>query len=392
MSESGPGRPAARRRWAAAGAAAAVVAAGVTAGVLRGSGSPAAPAAGTFATSTATVTRRSLSAQAQLPGTLGDAGSYSAVNQAPGTITALPAPGRVLRQGQVLYQVSGVPVALLYGTVPAWRSLSEGMTGPDVTQLNTDLVALRYASSALLGPRPGWDYFSGQTAAALARLQARLGLPATGSLVLGQAVFLPAAAQVSALGTGVVLGGAAQPGTVILTATSTVPVVTADLDPGQQAEVRAGDQVMITLPDGAVTPGVVRSVAVTAAAPAGAGSGSSDEGNSDAGSAGSGAATITATVALRDPAAASGLNQAPVTVTVTSGSVAGALVVPVDALLAQPAPGNGAAGGGYAVEVTGPGGQHLVAVTPGLFDDAAGLVQVTGTKLAAGQHVVVPGS
>jgi len=29
-------------------------------------------------------------------------------------------------------------------------------------------------------------------------------------------------------------------------------------------------------------------------------------------------------------------------------------------------------------------------VTPGLFDDAAGQVQVTG-NLASGQHVVVPG-
>jgi hypothetical protein len=58
-------------------------------------------------------------------------------------------------------------------------------------------------------------------------------------------------------------------------------------------------------------------------------------------------------------------------------------VVPVDALLARPS-------GGYAVEVTGSGGHHLVPVTPGLFDDAAGLVQVTGPGLAAGQRVVVP--
>jgi hypothetical protein len=57
--------------------------------------------------------------------------------------------------------------------------------------------------------------------------------------------------------------------------------------------------------------------------------------------------------------------------------------VPVNALLAQ-------TGGGYAVEVTGPGGHHLVTVTSGLFDDAAGLVQVTG-DLTPGQHVVVPG-
>lgn len=89
-------------------------------------------------------------------------------------------------------------------------------------------------------------------------------------------------------------------------------------------------------------------------------------------------------VTLGDPRAAEGLSQGPVTVAITTGSVPHALVVPVDALLAQ-------AGGGYAVEVTGPRStRHLVAVSPGLFDDAAGLVQVTGTGLAAGQHVVVP--
>jgi hypothetical protein len=33
-----------------------------------------------------------------------------------------------------------------------------------------------------------------------------------------------------------------------------------------------------------------------------------------------------------------------------------------------------------------------VPVQPGLFDDDAGLVQVTGSGLAAGQRVVVPAS
>jgi multidrug efflux pump subunit AcrA (membrane-fusion protein) len=72
-----------------------------------------------------------------------------------------------------------------------------------------------------------------------------------------------------------------------------------------------------------------------------------------------------------------------VTVAITTGGVNNALAVPVSALLARP-------GGGYTVEVTGPRGHRLVGVTPGLFDDAAGLVQVTGSGLAAGQHVVVP--
>ena len=58
------------------------------------------------------------------------------------------------------------------------------------------------------------------------------------------------------------------------------------------------------------------------------------------------------------------------------------LVVPVGALLAQP-------GRGFAVEVAGPHGHYLVRVTTGLFDSAAGKVQVSGAGLAAGQRVVV---
>jgi hypothetical protein len=60
------------------------------------------------------------------------------------------------------------------------------------------------------------------------------------------------------------------------------------------------------------------------------------------------------------------------------------LVVPVDALLAL-------SNGGYAVEVAGPLGIHrLVAVSLGLFDDADGMVEATGSGLTAGQRVVVP--
>ena len=71
-------------------------------------------------------------------------------------------------------------------------------------------------------------------------------------------------------------------------------------------------------------------------------------------------------------------------VSITTATVAGALIVPVDALLVL-------ASGGYAVEVAGPdGARRLVPVTLGLFDDAAGTVQVSGTGLQAGQRVVVP--
>jgi hypothetical protein len=282
----------------------------------------------------------------------------------------------------VLYRVSGTPVVLLYGRSPAYRSLSEGMTGPDVRQLNAGLVRLGDAAAAALGPRPGWDYFSGETVYALGRLQLHLGLPVTGTLPLGQAVFLPGPAQVNALGTGVVPGAPATAGSVVLTGTSVTPVVTIDLDASQQGEVKAGDQVNITLPDGAVTPGVITQVSNVATSSSSSSSSGSGTGNGSGSGSGSGA-TITVMVSLVHPKAAGHLSQAPVVVTITTGSARNVLFVPVNALLARP-------GGGYAVEVTGPGGHHLVRVTPGLFDDAAGTVQLTG-NLTPGQRVVVPG-
>ena len=389
-----------RRGWVLALAVVVVVAAGLggadAAGVFR-SPAPAVSNSG-YATGTQAVTRGSPTEQTQEDGTLGDAGSYTVVvpgssgsggssssgaGSGAGTFTWLPSAGQVIRQGQQVYQVSGVPVVLLYGSVPAYRDLSEGMTGADVTELNAGLVTLGYATGAALGPRPGWDYFSDETAYVLGLLQAHLGLAVTGTLPLGQAVFLPGAIQVTGLGTGAVPGGPAAAGATVLTGSSLTPVVTMDLDASLQTEVAAGDKVSVTLPDGSATPGVISQVS-TAAASSSSSSSSSSSGNGQApGSSGSGAATITVVVSLSDPKAAGDLNQAPVEVTISTGSVSNVLIVPVDALLAQP-------GGGYAVEVTGPGGHHLVKVTPGLFDDAAGTVQVTG-NLTPGQRVVVPG-
>jgi peptidoglycan hydrolase-like protein with peptidoglycan-binding domain len=355
-------------------AGAIVAAALAVAGVLKGATQQGAGGDGAFKTSTALVTRRTLVSQTQLSATLADAGSYSVVNQASGTLTRLPAAGTVVRRGEALYQVDGQPVVLLYGHVPAWRALSAGMTGADVRELNTALVRLGYASAAALGPLAGWDYFSSETAYALEQFQAHLGIThPTGSLALGQAVFLPSAAKITAWATAVAPGVSATAGAVLMTATSDSPVVTIALDTSQQAEVKAGDTVSVTLPRGNITPGVVTSVGTVATT-----------------NATTHATTITVLVALKHPARVRQLSSAPVTVSITTGVVRNALVVPVTALLAQPARGTGEAAGGYAVEVTGPGGHHLVPVSVGMIDNATGLVQVTSTRLTVGQRVVVP--
>jgi hypothetical protein len=281
--------------------------------------------------------------------------------RAAGTLTWLPAPGRVIRAGGLLYRTgNGSPTYLLYGRVPAWRTLQEGMSGGDVRQLNHDLVVMGYAGRAGISAL-GWDYFSWATAYGLERLQRAVGWTQTGTLPLGQAVFEPGPLRVSAVSAS--LGGpAAGP---VFVATSARPVVTIPLNAAQESEVRTGDQVSVTLPGGASTPGVISSVGQVAS-----GTGSS--------------ATITVDVRLRRPRAAGDLDQAPVTVEITTGRVRNVLVVPVDALLAQ-------GGGQYSVEVVAASGRHhLVPVRVGMFDDAAGLVQVSGPGLAVGQRVVVP--
>jgi len=331
-----------------------------------------------YPTSLYTVARQDLSDQTQVSATLGYAGSYSVVNHAQGTVTSLPAVGQVVTQGHVLYQVNGQPVVLLYGSTPAYRSLPEGssatdVTGPDVQELNADLVALGYVTRAELSP--GSDEFSWWTKVGVEDLQAALGVTQNGTLALGQAVFLPTAARVTSV--AATLGAPAGPGQPVISASSTTRQVSIALDTGQQSEVAVGDHVTITLPDNQNTPGVITSVGTVATTPA-----ASNPSTAPASS--STSPTITVLADPTDAAATGDWDQAPVEVTITTGSVSDALVVPVDALLAQ-------TGGGYAVEVVGTDRIHrLVPVSLGLFDDADGLVQVTGSGLAAGQRVVVP--
>jgi hypothetical protein len=338
-------------------------------------------------TSLASVTRQDLSDQTEVSATLGYAGSYTVLYQgngtgstgpgsfgSSGTFTKLPAVGQVVWQGQVLYRVNNSPVVLLYGATPAYRGLSEGasasdVTGPDVEELNADLVALGYVTTSELSPT--WDEFGYWTKVGVERLQAALGVNQSGTLALGQALFLPTAARVTSV--SATLGGAAQSGGTVLQATSTTRQVSIALDASQQSQVAVGDKVTITLPNNQTTPGVISSLGTVASSGSSGGSGS-----------GSSSPTITVLVKPTDPAATGTWDQATVNVTVTTATATNVLVVRIDALLAQP-------GGGYAVEVVDPDGIHrLVDVTVGIFDDGDGLVQVSGSGLAAGQRVVVP--
>ena len=370
-------------------AAVLAVVAVIGAAVAMSGGKPAVAATPPLRVGTTQLEKRTLSAIVSQGGILTyrarpDGSPYSVINQAHGTYTTLPTAGQVIHQGQALYRVNNRPVVLLYGTTPAYRDLTVGASGPDVAQLNRDLVALGYATRTQL--RSGSAGLGSATTAAVEKLQAALGLPRTGSLNFGQAVFEPVAVRVTSV--PVEPGGSAQPGETVLQGTSTTRQVQVALDASQQTSLAVGNKVSVTLPNNQTTTGVVSSVATVASCPSSSGAGSGGSGSSattartDTCASGS-TPTITVEVTPSNPRATGMWDQTPVQVGITTDTVRGALAVPVAALLAQ-------AGGGYAIEIAGTNGNHLVPVSLGLFDDADGLVQVTGPGLAAGQAVVAP--
>jgi hypothetical protein len=155
-------------------------------------------------------------------------------------------------------------------------------------------------------------------------------------------------------------------------ATSTTREVVVALEADRQGAIRAGDRVDITLADNRVTRGVVSRVGRVASASG------ADEGATPGSDA---APTVNVYIRPRHPRTTGHLDQAPVQVAITTSTVHHALVVPVTALLADTT--------GYVVEVVGPQNtRRWVPVRPGIFDDASGLVQVTGA-LRPGERVVV---
>ena len=352
-----------------------VVAVGLVGGVVwvaTGSrAAPSTPAPTGVTTGRAPVVRTDVAERSQYSGSLGHAGSYSVVAPAAGTLTGIQAIGRVVRQGQSLYEVDGKPVMLLYGQRPVWRALQSGMTdGQDVKQLETALKALGYGSGLTVD-----RHFSSATYWAIRRWQAAAHLPVTGTVPLGQIVFLPQTILIN--GHSVQLGRPVQPGVPVETATSDQRAVLVQVPPASLASAKVGDSVMIILPDAHTQrQGKITSIEVAAAS-------SDSSSSSGTGSSGT-SAQQTAQVSIAVKGTIQGfLEQAQVQVFITSGLHKAVLAVPIVSLRALQ-------NGQYEVVVVDGGVTRHVPVTVGLFDDIAGLAEVSGPSLAAGQQVEVP--
>lgn len=374
--ETGPSRRlrgiAGRRR--VLGAAALVVVAVAAVVLAGGSGGASGPEPPAKATGTGTVERRTLAERLTATGTIGYAGETTVLARLSGTVTALPAVGDVVRRGGRLYALSGKPVLLMYGAVPAYRDLAEGVSdGKDVEQLERNLQALGFSPGVVD------DGFTYETAAAVRAWQEAIGLKATGEVELGRVAFLPGPRRVTGLETtlGEALGGGggggeagsgeSEPSSIpVLRTSSTRRIVSVALDADQQSIAHRGQRVQVVLPGGAEAPGKVSGLAAVEGSAGEGGPGEETEVGIEA--------TITVAGKHRIPA----LDGAAVSVLFTQRVRKDVLSVPLTALLAI-------GGERFAVDVIEGSARRRIVVTPGLAAD--GYAEVEGKGLRAGMTV-----
>src|SRR5262249_7911366 len=153
-----------------------------------------------------------------------------------GTITWLPAAGATVKRGGAVYSVDQVKVPLIYGTLPLYRTLSPGVQGADVNEVEANLKALGYTGFTVDGT------YTSATANAVRAWQENLGASQTGVVSPGSVVLAPAAIRVASLRSA--LGD--QAGGPVLDATGTVRKVTVALDVALQSLVHPGVAATIT--------------------------------------------------------------------------------------------------------------------------------------------------
>jgi peptidoglycan hydrolase-like protein with peptidoglycan-binding domain len=323
------------------------------------------------------VERRTLAERLTATGTIGYAGETTVLARLSGTVTALPAVGDVVRRGERLYALAGEPVLLMYGAVPAYRTLAEGVTeGRDVEQLERNLASLGYSPGVVD------EDFTYTTAAAVRAWQEDHGLEATGEVELGRVAFLPGPQRVTeldatlgeALGGGVAGGGGSggesesePPSVPVLQTSSTHRIVAVELEADQQSIARRGQKVGVILPGGAEVPGEVRRL--TALEPSRGEGGAAEEAEPGV------EATVSLTGRHRIPA----LDGAAVSVLFTEQVREHVLSVPLTALIAI-------GGERFAIYVHDrDGARRQIIVKPGLAAD--GYAEVEGKGLRTGMTV-----
>ncbi|MER5423493.1 peptidoglycan-binding protein [Streptosporangium roseum] len=311
---------------------------------------------------TAAVTRQTLIDTQSADGELGYGPATTATSRLSGTLTRLPGTGDRITRGKALYKVDDRPVTLLYGSLPAYRTLAQGVEGPDVRQLERNLRALGYSGFTVD------EEYSYATAEAVMRWQEDRGLDETGTVELGHVVFAPHAVRVESLQAG--KGDLTAPGGKVLSYTGTTRAVTVELDAADQRLAGKGAKVTVTLPDDTTVKGRVDEVTTVI-----------DPGEGQGEDAQTKVEVVVELVGGKARKAVGAYALASVDVSFTAGTRKNVLTVPVAALLALQE-------GGFGVEVVRGATSAYVPVRTGLF--SGGQVEISGDGIAEGATVGMP--
>jgi peptidoglycan hydrolase-like protein with peptidoglycan-binding domain len=365
-----------RRKPLTTGAAVVILGGAVAGFVLaRGSGGTEPAAGSALPPATAKVIRTTLVETKTVPGTLGYGDPAPVAAAERGTLTWIATVGSTVKRGEPLFKIDERSVVVLYGSLPLYRTLRDGIKGADVGQLERNLAELGYTGFTVD------DTYTAATAAAVRSWQADLGRPATGAVERGQAVFTGGAVRIAAhtawVG-GFTGGESAGGGGSVLSYTGTAKRVTAKLEVADEALAVKGRTVTVTVPGRGTVQGKISQVGTVVTA-----QGATSDATASPGGTSSAAAvpSIEVSVTIADQKALGSLDAAPVDVDFVSDKREDVLAVPVAALLALP-------DGGFGVQVIDGDRTRIVAVKTGMF--AAGQVEVTGKGIARGVRVGVP--
>ena len=175
------------RRWPAAvlGVAVGVVGTAIAAPFFENGADAAATDQIEVELATATIEIRDLIEEVEWIGDLGYGQPVDVPAPFEGTVTGTVAAGDILRRGDTVVEIDQQPVVLFYGEVPSWRDLAEGDEGPDVRQLESNLVALGYDPDGLVTVD---EAYTSATEDMVERWQAALGLEETGEVASGDVI------------------------------------------------------------------------------------------------------------------------------------------------------------------------------------------------------------
>ncbi len=260
---------------------------------------------------------------------------------------------------------------VMYGSTPAYRTMSAGLQGDDVRQLEENLADLGYAGGEGFSVD---GVFDDATAAAVADWQGATGQDPDGMVGAEDVVFVAGPVRVGSWAQGVEVGQQLTAGSALASLTviqtpvdgrmSTTQRVVALMPLSDRDLVSEGIAVNVELPDNTDLAGTVTAINPSPVL--------DDQTGENA---------VEVTILLAEPASEVWIG-AMVDVEIVETLIEDALVVPATALLAL-------VEGGYAVEVlTEDGSARLVGVETGLFVD--GDVEVLSPDLTAGMRVVVP--